>query len=183
MGSIRFYEDQCPRPVHCPVVMDLCGHDVPVQGLEDLLFVTGMESDPELEGVLREAEPGEGLRVLPTLNRYIGDVSDHHVYRVNGKPYLFLSCGRWAHYHQPTDTPEKLNYAKMAAIVTLLRSLAERLDGTTLAGPFEGRDPVETELLFLKRHAGPILQLLGLDPKTRRDLDQLVGVIMQQFGL
>ena len=46
MGSIRFYEDQLQDEIHCAVIMDLVGHDVPVQGLEDLLFITGMESDP-----------------------------------------------------------------------------------------------------------------------------------------
>ena len=44
MGSIRFYEDQRREEIHCAILLDLVGHDVPVPGLEDLLFITGMES-------------------------------------------------------------------------------------------------------------------------------------------
>ena len=36
----------------------------------------------------------------PLLNRYVGDLSDHHVFRVNKRPYLFLTCARWEHYHE-----------------------------------------------------------------------------------
>jgi len=30
-------------------------------------------------------------------------------------PFVFLTCGRWAHYHTPQDTPDRLDYAKIAA--------------------------------------------------------------------
>lgn len=50
------------------------------------------------------------------MNEYVGDLSDHCIFRANGVPYLFLSCGRWRHYHAQTDTPEKLNYRKMARL-------------------------------------------------------------------
>ena len=56
MGSIRFYEDQLQDEIHCAIIMDLVGHDVPVQGLEDLLFITGMESDLGLQEVLKGYE-------------------------------------------------------------------------------------------------------------------------------
>ena len=54
----------------------------------------------------------------------MGDMSDHHIFRTLGLPYLFFSCGRWEHYHQRSDTPEKLAYGKMAAIATLLTEIA-----------------------------------------------------------
>src|SRR5690606_37898557 len=98
---------------HCAVVLDLVGHDVPVPGIEDLVFVTGMESDPDL--VLDLTGAVDGVRVQPVLNRYVGDLSDHHVFRTHQRPFLFLSCARWQHYHMPTDTPDRLNYDKMAA--------------------------------------------------------------------
>ena len=50
------------------------------------------------------------MKLIATLNEYVGDVSDHGIFRRNGVPYLFLSCGHWEHYHQPTDTPDRLNY-------------------------------------------------------------------------
>ena len=33
MGSIRFYEDHLKGDIHCAIIMDLIGHDVPVPGL------------------------------------------------------------------------------------------------------------------------------------------------------
>ena len=44
---------------------------------------------------------------------------------MNGVPYLFLSCGRWRHYHAETDTPEKLNYAKMERMMQYLVALTD----------------------------------------------------------
>ena len=54
-------------------------------------------------------------------------MSDHHVFRTHGIPYLFLSCGRWKHYHQPSDTPARLNYVKMARISHLLVDMTVKL--------------------------------------------------------
>ena len=50
MGSTRFVEDQARGPFHAALIMDLVGHEVPVPGLEELVFVTGMETDPALQG-------------------------------------------------------------------------------------------------------------------------------------
>jgi len=183
MGSIYFYTHQRTGPIHCTMVLDLCGHDIAVTGLEDLLFVTGMESDPELAEVVKACEPTSGLRTIPTLNRYIGDLSDHHVFRVNRRPYLFLSCGRWPHYHQPSDTPEKLNYAKMAAIVAYVDSLAAEASQHEFVGPFEGYDTIDTELYFLRQTVGPFLEALGFEPRSREDLDVMVQFMTTQFGL
>jgi len=86
MGSIRFFEDQLSGHVHCAIVMDLVGHDVPVLGMEDLVFLTGTESDPALADVVIASEPESGIRTVPTLNSYVGDMSDNHIFRVNDVP-------------------------------------------------------------------------------------------------
>jgi hypothetical protein len=182
MGSIRFYEDQRTGPIHAAIVLDLCGHDVAAPTFEDLLFVMGAESDPELGGVVEAARPREGIRVIATLNRYVGDMSDHHIFRVNKRPYLFLSCGRWPHYHQPTDTIDKLNFDKMAAVAAYVSQLAHETAARELRGPFEGTDPVETELRLIGETAGPLLNALGFSPQTRADIDAMVPALMQQMG-
>ena len=46
-------------------------------------------------------------------------MGDHGVFRRNDVPYLFFSCGRWEHYHQPSDTPDRLNYEKMEHVASL----------------------------------------------------------------
>ncbi len=194
MGSIRFYEDQrAGQAISAAVIMDLVGHDVPVPftggslhipTLPKLLFVTGAESHPALASIVEEA--AGRVKHLPTiaaLNEYVGDVSDHHVFRLNDVPYLFLSCGRWEHYHEPTDTPDKLNYDKMARIleylVHVVRVMCDR--ELTVSTP---TDTVELEIKLLERAIGrlgmPLLKkALGLRKfETREDLDQFAGALL-----
>ncbi len=177
MGSTWFYDRQRRDAIHCAIVLDLVGHDVPVEGLEDLLFVTGMESDPGLEAALRDC--AGGLRFVPTLNRYITpfgyDLSDHHVFRIRRRPYLFLSCGHWEHYHRETDTPDRLNYAKMAGVARFLEELVARVSASRLDGPFEGHDTTATELHFLSRHLGALARELGVRLEGRADIERLVS--------
>ena len=173
MGSIYWYRHQRRRQTHCAVVLDLVGHDVPIPGLEDLVFITGMESDPGL--VYADLSP-DRLRVQPVLNRYVGDLSDHHIFRVNRRPFLFLSCGRWQHYHAATDTPEKLNYAKMAAIAELSETLIRRTSAVELAGPFGAGDTLALELAGARDNFGA--QLRG-----RVGMDAFVAMAMTSFEL
>ena len=125
MGSERFYAEQMDdRGVHFALIYDLVGHDVSVPAemvpgvggllakvpglrgkdiaiphLRHLLFMTGAESHPRLPGLVDGAEMPKKLKLklMATLNEYVGDMSDHGVFRRNGVPYLFFSCGRWAH--------------------------------------------------------------------------------------
>lgn len=185
MGSIHWYHHQRRGPVHCAVVLDLVGHDVPVRGIEDLVFVTGMESDPDL--VLDLTGAVDGVRVQPVLNRYVGDLSDHHVFRTHQRPFLFLSCARWQHYHMPTDTPDRLNYDKMAAIVQLVQLLIRRVDAAPLLGPFDGGDTLALELAGIERHFSTLLggKLLGHATRLagRKGVDAFVHMAMSGFGL
>jgi len=185
MGSIRFYEDQRTGPIHAAIILDLVGHDVPVEGLENLLFITGAESNPGLETAVRRSEPDSGLRTVPTLNSYVGDLSDHHIFRVNERPYLLLTCGHWEHYHMPTDTPEKLSIGKIEAVENYVVTLTESLSTSSLDGPFLGNETLDTEIYFLEKNIMPTLQSLGisLPLKSREDIDRLVTFLMSQFNL
>lgn len=183
MGSTCFYEYQRTGPIHCAVVLDLMGHAVPVPGLEDTLFVLGMESDPGLETVIRQTQPRAGLRIAAVPNRVIGDMSDHHIFRINRRPYLFFSCGQWEHYHMPTDTPEKLDYEKMERMAVYLAGVVEKVSSTRLDGPFEGYDSSGTELELMRKHADGIAKLLGLPLANTRDMERLVHTMIERFGL
>ena len=85
------FEDQQISDIHCAVITDLVEHNVPVPGLVDVLFITGTETDSVLREVIQSCKVDEAIRVLPTLNRYVGDMSAHHIFGVNQVPYLFLS--------------------------------------------------------------------------------------------
>ena len=215
MGSQRFYHDQRGgRPIHAAIIMDLVGHDVSIHGsmlgfipqvggllqrlpgladcdiplpvLAPLLFVTGTESHPGLRDVLEEAGVADGLKLVPTLNRYVGDMSDHGVFRENGVPYFFLSCGHWAHYHQRSDTPDRLNYRKMERITKQVRGLLSSLDPQPLrrkGGKERVCDTLAMEIQSMRRSFGPLWPLLlkraGLtDVESREEMDRLVGSIM-----
>ena len=185
MGSIRCFEDQLLGPVHAAVIMDLVGHDVPIPGLGDLLFVVGLESNEGLGEVIQSCPVDPEIRIVPTLNRYVGDLSDHHVFRQNEVPYLFLSCATWQHYHQPTDTPDKLNYKKAEAIARYLVRLTVEISGNPLAGAFEGYDSTDIELGFIRDTLGPVLSGMGVPrpPEDRQEISQMVSMMMAQFGL
>ncbi len=183
MGSTVFFREQSRHESHCSVVLDLVGHDVPLPGLDDLLFMTGIESDPRMADILECMPAHSRLRVAPTLTRYIGDLGDYYIHRLEKRPYLFLSCGHWPHYHAATDTPERLNYSKMAAIVDFLVQMLALLDRTPLDGPFEGYDSTDLELHLLDRALGETLGALGLSLQSRSDIDRLAVLLTQHFGL
>jgi hypothetical protein len=183
MGSTYFYHHHRTEEIHGALILDLVGHDVPVPGLEDLLFLTGMESDPKLPDVLNRCTSAQGIRTVASLNRYVGDMSDHHVFRINRRPYLFLTCGRWAHYHGASDTPEKLNYQKMAAVTEYLAELSVAVAETPLEGPFEGYDSTAAELHSMRNAIGPFARTLGIALATRQDIERAVAHFMGHFRL
>jgi hypothetical protein len=202
MGSVRFYEDQRqPIGFHAVFIMDLVGHDVPspipemkliAPHFSQLLFLTGAESHLALPEIVRQARVPE-LPVVATLNRRVGDMSDHGVFRMHGVPYLFLSCGRWQHYHMPSDTPEKLNYDKMARIRDYLIRLASRVSETVLP-PASDRPGVEAdtsafEIALLREAMGEqvipfLLAAIGLTRlETSAHLDALAARLQAYFDL
>lgn len=183
MGSVRFYEDQRVEEVRCAIVLDLMGHAVPVPGAEHGLFVAGAESDSALLGVVRDAAvPAAGgeLGVAAVLHRYAGDLSDHAIFRLNGRPFLFLSEAHWADYHQPTDTADRIDFAKLAAEVDYVEALVRGASERPEAAPASeaGSFPLEQETL---RHLIPasVRARFGAgDLEDRADIDRLAFGLM-----
>ena len=137
----------------------------------------------DLGDILLEVEPPAGLRNIATLNRYVGDLSDHHILREHGEPYLFLTCGRWEHYHQTSDLPRHLNYAKMNRINQFLQLLIRNIDIRLITPQPEDCDPLEMELALMQRAIGPYLQELGLPMSNRQDIQRFVRNWVEQFQL
>jgi hypothetical protein len=183
MGSNWFYEHQRHGDFQAALILDLVGHDVPLPALADLLFITGMESSPCLETAILGTSVPDGLRIVTALNRYVGDVSDHHAFRMGGTPYLFFSCGRWEHYHAPTDTPDKLNYQKMAATVDLLEALLRNLADLGQCVPDPDCDTTPTDLMLMKASLGPIAKELGYQLESRADIDEVAGMLGGLLGI
>jgi hypothetical protein len=174
--------------------MDLIGHDVEIQHeaarymptLKRLVFVLGAESDGALPGVVEWAgSQARGLKVFPTLNRYVGDMSDHHAFRLGGHPFLFLSCGQGRHYHLPSDDLAWINFDKVKHVFALVVDLVQCIDSTQMSGTQS--DPVEFEIRMIRRLMGPafplFLKLLGLKGLTSRpDLDALAELLSRELG-
>ena len=172
MGSVYFHA-HCPiKPIDCALIMDLCGHDFPIPGREDALFLMGADSSPAL------------ARLLPTLaaqnvtpfiidDRYGGDKSDYYTFKQAGVPYVFVSVGWWECYHRPCDTVERLNYTKMAAICRLLENMVAGLQTAVI-------DPGRADTLELEAHS--ISALVGQQlPPDRPTLDAVVAKIASTY--
>ena len=160
-------------------------NDVPIPTLEQLIFITGMESNKKLATVIKDSEPQKGLKTVPTLNSYIGDLSDHHIFRMNRIPYLLLTCGRWEHYHMASDLPDNLNYVKMQSIADYLINITLNISNIELSKQFEDYDSSETELYFLNKHIGSLLIGMGINKQLscRDDIDKLLGFITSNFSI
>ncbi|MDF1521527.1 MAG: M28 family peptidase [Trueperaceae bacterium] len=187
MGSTYWHAHQRRGPVHAAVVLDLVGHAVPIPGLEDLLAVTGMESDPGLENVVSRtagALPADhALQLVTALNRYVGDLSDHHVFCMNEVPYLFLSCGRWTHYHAPTDVPDVLDYPKMARVADVTEALVRGAAERDMTGPWEGYDTMTTDVATMNAALEPLLARYGLEVRDRAGIERVVRLLAGSLGL
>jgi Peptidase family M28 len=191
MGSKRFYQDHC-RDIQFGLclIMDLIGHDVELPGslgelipsASDLLAVTGCESHPALPSVLSAAIGREqGLKVLPLPNSRVGDMSDHHAFRLGGEPYLFLSCGEGKYYHRMEDDLDWINFEKVEKVERLVAALMSEAD-RQLPGAHQNRgefprqpaihDTTELEITQIEsifgEHLPKLLAHCGLGPKLAR---------------
>jgi len=202
MGSQTFVKKQMDkRGVHAAIIMDLVGHDIsihpksmggvaakiPIVGdmdikvprFHNLVFMTGCESHEDLQGMFDSChlDDDNDLKVLPVRNEHVGDMSDHGAFRTNSIPYLFLSCGRWAHYHQKTDTPDRLNYEKMADIADLVECLCNSLCEVELKPSKQEADTTYLEALYMESVLGPATyrylakQIGSTKITTREELD------------
>jgi hypothetical protein len=185
MGSTRFLVDvllPAGEDVF-PIILDLCGHDVPLPGLEPALFVVGLETDGNARHAFERTNAAEGIVPLPIPNLVLGtDLSDYHAFNERGMPYVFFSCGEWEHYHMPTDTVERLSQNKMACIAVYLEAFVRELHDEQHGsggspGPSEGPElPPEPSLggttttererftrraLWFEERLGPMLHHVG----------------------
>ena len=207
MGSTRFYEDHCKGMSFAGVlVTDLIGHDFSVEdltgplpkaiklftlGLDKTVFLTGAESDGVLPEIIETIAPKhKGINIFPTLNNYIGNMSDHHAFEKHGHPFLFVSCAQGRYYHHELDrldTPRWINLEKLASITIFITEIIYELDNMPAgAHPYPG-DSVEFEIRMIKKLVGATrlkfaLKAFDIDmPQTREDVDELIEGLLGNF--
>jgi hypothetical protein len=127
MGS-EWYAAHPPVPldrIDGMLCMDLVGHAVGGAGLppevRGTVFAFGAERSAgtaaQLDALAR-VEPELWVRRLDA--EILEPVSDYEPFWRRSVPFVFLTCGRWRHYHTSGDTPDKLDYGKMAALARWL---------------------------------------------------------------
>jgi hypothetical protein len=109
----------------CDLNIDMIGRNAP-----DYLLITPTKRLPHYNGLTRLAEelaPREGFATLGSADEY-WERSDHRNFAVNLKiPVAFLFSDVHADYHQPTDTPDKIDYDKIRRVTRLVMRMLERL--------------------------------------------------------
>jgi hypothetical protein len=80
-----------------------------------------LELDPWVHEV--NALPGAGLRFEYDEERVYAR-SDQYNFGKHGVPVVFFFAGFHRDYHQPGDTPDKINYEKVAKVTRVVYSLA-----------------------------------------------------------
>ena len=133
MGSAWFWRHP-PFPLttlHCALVFDLlAGPATPGArdaGLADVIFVLGAEASPGLARLARGVPPETSVEPLllglPLIEAYPFipwrrfAQGDYHGLREQGRrPFLLVTGGRASTYHTAEDTPDTLDYAKLARV-------------------------------------------------------------------
>ncbi|MCO5168384.1 MAG: M28 family peptidase [Planctomycetes bacterium] len=173
MGSMRWVR----RPavplerIDQMVCLDLVGHAIGPAGLPDAvrrtLLVLGAERSQGTAALVDAcAARARGVTPRRLALEVIPPLSDYLSFEEVGVASLFLTCGRWEHYHQVTDTPDRLDYPKVAAtadfLIDLTRALAARPDAPVRHDPAR-RDDLATirTLLELGRLLAPAVPPVG----------------------
>jgi Zn-dependent M28 family amino/carboxypeptidase len=200
MGSRDFLHTTRDR-IDFMVCMDLVGHRFgPVEVPEEVgasIFALGSETSPgtfELVQSLKRRESGVIIR--PADAEIVPPLSDYEAYWEARIPFLFLSAGRSRVYHTPEDTPDRLDFRKLAATARWLthfvratrtrdlRFSDRRLDAATLdevgeiVGALTGFAPeAELALALIRELHGACDRTGQLPDKRRAELGQLVQML------
>ena len=84
------------------------------------VFCLGSEHSPVLREVLDKTGTPDGLEVARLGVDLIGTRSDYGPFRDRKIPFLFFSTGEHPDYHKPRDTPDRVDFPKLARISNLV---------------------------------------------------------------
>jgi peptidase M28-like protein len=129
MGS-EYFARHPPLPlenIDLVIALDLVGHAVGREGfpaeVRETLFILGAELSEGTPGMVDSIPPVKGMIPRRVGINVLPPLSDYYPFQQRGIPFLFLTGGRWRHYHKTSDTPDRLDYGKMAATVGWLEQL------------------------------------------------------------
>jgi len=133
MGS-QWFVDHPTVPleqIDMMICLDLVGHALGPDGLppevRESIFVLGAEKSKGTGALVDGLPQRSGIQPRRIDNYIIESKSDYDAFMNAGIPFLFYSVGRWEHYHAPTDTPDRLDFDKMAALADHLTDLVSTM--------------------------------------------------------
>jgi hypothetical protein len=134
MGSIHFVGNPTISldKIDVMICMDLVGASLGPKGLPDevrqSIFVLGGETASGL-GIIAQnpSQLARGIEPRRLDSYVVPPLSDYYAFQKAGIPHLFLSGGRNVHYHQPSDTADKVDYDRLEAISTYVTDLVGAL--------------------------------------------------------
>jgi hypothetical protein len=128
--------------------------------MDEYVFALGSERSARLRQLVREVRPPEGLKVGRLGVDLIGTRSDYGPFRDRKVPFLFFSTGQHPDYHQPTDLPDRIDYAKLRRASVWIADLFQRLADDDAAPDWDDREPatdldeIRTVLVLVRRVLG-----------------------------
>ncbi|HTI51445.1 MAG TPA: M20/M25/M40 family metallo-hydrolase [Planctomycetaceae bacterium] len=108
-----------------------------------MIFVMGSEHATGLKQIVDGAAPPADLKVAHLGIDLIGTRSDYGPFWSEKVPFLFFSGGEHPDYHQPTDTADRLDYDRAAAVSQLILDVSQKVaDADAGAAPQWTDEPV-----------------------------------------
>ena len=120
----RYFVANSPIPmgqIQAFLVADMIGRHLGDLDLDEV-FVMGSESAAGLTDLIGEQAAAAGQPIATLGVDIIGTRSDYGPFRSKRVPFAFFSTGEHPDYHQPTDTPDKIDAPRAARIA---RTIAE----------------------------------------------------------
>lgn len=132
IGAFAFTSSEsfAGKKIAAVVNVDLLGRDF-LDIIENSLFVAGTENYPQLRSAILEKSIDTDLKLLPLATELTGPTGDHVAFEYLDIPVLFFSSGFNKDYHQPTDTPEKLDYEAIRQSALLIEHATMLLANST----------------------------------------------------
>ncbi len=165
IGSRRFAAEPSVPLEKCALflTMDQMGRSI-ADLAPGTLFLMGSEHCAWLDTQLQGATTAEGISkaLLGIDFQPPTGYSDYVPFQERSIPFLFISTGACGHYHQPGDTPEKLDYARMESHVAFVRGLTlAALDVVERPAWRAGAEPRLEEIQIVRNLVGAAVPKLA----------------------
>ncbi len=183
MGSMRFAQAPVAplERIDLMVCMDLVGHAlgegaaVPA-GVAQTLFALGAERSAGTAARLDALDAVDGVVVRPADATIVPPLSDYAAFWDRRRPFLFLTNGRSRRYHTVDDTPDHLDYEKMAATARWLEAFVRDTCARD-EGAFVFRD-ARSDVSTLDSLIALLEEVAGVSPDGDGDGDAGAGLAL-----